>query len=167
MIPVACVVKQPPGFEARRRGGPASSRLDMALLKRGVFSAQALGSFLQAAGNIVPLFYLPTYSTSVLAYSSSTGSLLLALNNAVNSVARIVMGIVADRVGRQNTMIISVASSFLPCSYVNADKPFTRSYYQRSQFSLYGLMPLDLASSHSLFSMASLQEDTMHYSPPP
>lgn len=41
MIPVACVVKQPPGFEARRRGGPASSRLDMALVKRGVFSAQA------------------------------------------------------------------------------------------------------------------------------
>lgn len=41
MIPVACVVKQPAGFKARRRGGPAPSRLSMTLIKRGVFSAQA------------------------------------------------------------------------------------------------------------------------------
>lgn len=40
MIPVACVVKQPTGFKARRRGGPAPSRLSLALIKRGVFSAQ-------------------------------------------------------------------------------------------------------------------------------
>ncbi|KAH8119368.1 monocarboxylate transporter [Phellopilus nigrolimitatus] len=103
MIPVACVARQPPGFEARRRGGPGTTRINVNLVRRGTFLAQAVGCFLQAAGNIVPLFYLTTFSTSVLEYSSSTGSLLLALNNAVNS----------NRVGRQNTLVISVLLSSL------------------------------------------------------
>ncbi|KAL5523803.1 hypothetical protein ACEPAG_7976 [Sanghuangporus baumii] len=109
MTPVAMVPRHPPSFEAKRRGG--ASRLNASLLKKDTFIGQAIGCFLQAAGNFVPLFYLPSFSTSVLRYSSSTGSLLLALNNAVNSVARIVMGHLADRVGRQNTLIVSVLLS--------------------------------------------------------
>jgi len=110
LVPIAFVPRHPPGFEARRRGD-ARARLNLKLVTRGVFIGQAIGCFLQAAGNIVPLFYLTTFSTSILQYSSSKGSLLLALNNAINSVARIVMGILADRVGRQNTLVISVLLS--------------------------------------------------------
>ncbi|RPD82855.1 MFS general substrate transporter [Lentinus tigrinus ALCF2SS1-7] len=69
---------------------------------------RSVGAFLFAAGNTVPVYFLTTYSISILSYSSSTGSLLLAVNTAVNSVARIAMGILADRVGRQNTMVLSV-----------------------------------------------------------
>lgn len=69
---------------------------------------------MQAAGNVIPLYYLTTYSTSVLSYSSSTGSLLLAVNNAVNSVSRIGMGMLADNIGRQNTMVASVSTRSLP-----------------------------------------------------
>ena len=58
---------------------------------------------------MVPTYFLTTYSISILSYSSATGSLLLAVNTAVNSVARIGMGILADRVGRQNTMVLSVS----------------------------------------------------------
>ncbi|KAI0673848.1 MFS general substrate transporter [Trametes maxima] len=72
---------------------------------------RSLGALLQAAGNMVPVYFLTTYSVSVLSYSSSTGSLLLAVNTAVNSAARIGMGILADRVGRQNTMVLSVIFS--------------------------------------------------------
>ncbi|KAI0800538.1 MFS general substrate transporter [Fomes fomentarius] len=72
---------------------------------------RSFGAFLQAAGNTVPVYFLTTYSISILSYSSSTGSLLLAVNTAVNSVARIAMGVLADRVGRQNTMILSVILS--------------------------------------------------------
>ncbi|EIW64477.1 MFS general substrate transporter [Trametes versicolor FP-101664 SS1] len=72
---------------------------------------RSLGALLQAAGNMVPVYFLTTYSVSVLSYSSSTGSLLLAVNTAVNSAARIGMGILADRVGRQNTMVLSVILS--------------------------------------------------------
>lgn len=42
MIPVACVPRQPPGFEARRRGRQGSSRLNLSLLKRGTFIAQVI-----------------------------------------------------------------------------------------------------------------------------
>jgi MFS family permease len=59
----------------------------------------------------VPLYYITTYSTSVLSWSSSTGSLMLAINNAVNAISRILMGLLADRVGRQNTMVSSVRAT--------------------------------------------------------
>ncbi|OCH92967.1 MFS general substrate transporter [Obba rivulosa] len=88
-----------------------SSRVSMTLVKRGTFILQSLGAFLQAAGNMVPTYYLTTYSVNVLDWSSGTGSLLLAVNTAVNSVARIGMGILADYAGRQNTMVLSVILS--------------------------------------------------------
>lgn len=90
----------------------------MGTYRRGSKSA---GAFLQAAGNLVPIYYMTTYGTSVLGYSASTASLVLALNNAVNSVSRISMGLLADKVGRQNTMIISVSKENVPrmllCSF--------------------------------------------------
>jgi hypothetical protein len=39
--------------------------------------------------------------------------MLLALNNGVNSVARVVLGLAADYVGRQNTMITCVRAQNL------------------------------------------------------
>ncbi|KAF7369838.1 Monocarboxylate transporter [Mycena sanguinolenta] len=81
------VIRRRPGFDGTGNG--ASTRINMALVKRGTFLYQALGAFLQAAGNVIPLYYMTSYST------------------AVNSVARIGMGVLADGVGRQNTMICS------------------------------------------------------------
>ena len=60
---------------------------------------------------MVPTYFLTTYSVTVLDYSSGTGSLLLAVNTAVNSLARIGMGFLADYAGRQNTMVLSVSIS--------------------------------------------------------
>ncbi|KAH9950974.1 MFS general substrate transporter [Amylocystis lapponica] len=107
-IPVSSVLAK-----KQRSSGLAlgRSRMSMALVKRGTFIMQSIGAFLQAAGNTVPTYFLTTYSVSVLSYSSGTGSLLLAVNTGVNSVARIAMGILADRVGRQNTLVLSVILS--------------------------------------------------------
>ncbi|KAI0275312.1 MFS general substrate transporter [Gloeopeniophorella convolvens] len=102
-IPVSCVIRRPPGYR--------TARPTLALAKRGTFLLQSFAAFLQAAGNVIPLYYLTTYSTSVLSLSSSTGSLLLAVNSAVNSASRIGMGLLADQVGRQNTMVLSVILS--------------------------------------------------------
>ncbi|KAF8079387.1 MFS general substrate transporter [Lyophyllum atratum] len=107
-IPVACVVRHRAGFGSRGR-----TRMNMGLVKRGTFLYQASGAFLQAAGNVIPTIYLTSYSISVLDYSRSTGSLLLAVNSGVNSLSRIAMGTLADSVGRQNTMIGSVFLSGL------------------------------------------------------
>lgn len=40
-----------------------------------------------------------------------SGAALLAINNAVNTVSRIGMGFVADKFGRQNTLVLSVLGS--------------------------------------------------------
>ncbi|KAJ7865226.1 hypothetical protein B0H13DRAFT_1898701, partial [Mycena leptocephala] len=73
------------GFD--RTANNARTRINMALVRRGTFLYQALGALLQAAGNVIPLYYMTSYSVSVLSYSHSTGSLLLAINSAINSVS--------------------------------------------------------------------------------
>lgn len=110
-IPISLVVKRRPGTHLG--SGRGRTRLDASVAKRGTFIWQAMGAFLQAGGNVVPTYFLTTYSVAVLSYSSATGSLLLAVYNVVNSVARVSMGILADRVGRQNTMIVSVSLCLL------------------------------------------------------
>ncbi|KAJ7577530.1 MFS general substrate transporter [Mycena floridula] len=105
-IPVSCVVRHRPGFGFR-----TATRMNMGLVKRGTFVYQAFGAFLQAAGNTVPLYYMTSYSISVLSYSSKAGSTLLAINSAINSVSRVAMGVMADKMGRQNTMICGVLMS--------------------------------------------------------
>ncbi|KAI0088058.1 monocarboxylate transporter [Irpex rosettiformis] len=123
-IPISFVVKRKPGRPIP--SGTGSTRLNASVAKRGTFIWQALGAFLQAGGNVVPTYFLTTYSVSVLAYSSGTGSLLLAVNNIVNSVARVSMGILADRVGRQNTMIVSVILSGISVLALWYDAPRPR-----------------------------------------
>lgn len=120
-IPVCSIIKHRPGF-----GDGASNRMNTRLARRGTFLyqvcmqklncsshpsswLQAFGSFFQAAGNIVPSYYITSYSVTVLSYSRSTGSTLLAVNSAVNSVSRVGMGLIADLVGRQNTLIVGVS----------------------------------------------------------
>ncbi|KAJ6595197.1 MFS general substrate transporter [Mycena vulgaris] len=110
-VPIACVIRRRPGFDRNANG--VRTRINMALVKRGTFLYQALGAFLQAAGNVIPLYYMTSYSISILSYSRSAGSLLLAINSAVNSVSRIAMGLLADGVGRQNTMICGAFLSSL------------------------------------------------------
>ncbi|KAJ3861372.1 MFS general substrate transporter [Lentinula novae-zelandiae] len=66
---------------------------------------RSIGAFLQAAGNVVPLYYMSSYTVSVLALSNSKGSLFVSINSGVNSLSRIAMGLLADYIGRQNTLI--------------------------------------------------------------
>ncbi|KAF9064749.1 MFS general substrate transporter [Rhodocollybia butyracea] len=84
-IPISLVVKHRPGF--------------------GFGSRSQRGAFLQAAGNVVPLYYMASYTVSVLSLSSSKGSFFVSVNSGVNSLSRIAMGLLADYIGRQNTLI--------------------------------------------------------------
>ncbi|KAJ7099816.1 hypothetical protein C8R44DRAFT_888500 [Mycena epipterygia] len=91
----------------------ARMRINMGLPKRGTFLYQAIGTFLQAAGNVIPLYYMTCYSISVLSCSRSGGSALLAINSGFDSFSRIAMGPPADRVDRQNTLIYGASLSSL------------------------------------------------------
>lgn len=71
---------------------------------------------LQAAGAQLPLSFIPSY-TVILGLSASKGSNLLAASNAINAVSRILTGYAGDRLGRQNTLVLTL---FLAASSVFA-----------------------------------------------
>lgn len=94
----------PPTTTGRR------TRLDLALARKPTFVLSALAAFLQAGANLVPLTFLAEYSAA-LGYTPAFGAVLLAINNGVNSGSRIATGVAADRVGRQNALILTVVGS--------------------------------------------------------
>ena len=84
--------------------------VNVSLARKPAFVLQALAAMAQAAGNFVPLTFLSEFSTT-LGYTAAFGAALLAVNNGVNSASRIVMGHIADKFGRQNTLILSLLAS--------------------------------------------------------
>jgi MFS family permease len=84
--------------------------VDLSIAKKPAFILQAIAAMAQAAGNFVPLTFLPEFSTR-LGYTVAFGAVLLAINNGINTVSRIVMGFIADEAGRQNTLVVSVLGS--------------------------------------------------------
>ncbi|KAJ9624388.1 hypothetical protein H2204_010841 [Knufia peltigerae] len=103
-IPV--VLATPPSRSLSKR----PTLVDARLAKRLTFILQALAAMSQAAGNLVPITFLPEFSTR-LGYTAAFGAALLSINNAVNTISRISMGFIADIAGRQNTLVLSVLGS--------------------------------------------------------
>lgn len=104
-------------------GGPtalatASSRsrvrrptlVNVKIALKPAFGLSALAALLQAGGNFVPITFMPDFAVA-LGYSAATGAVFLATNNGINSASRIGMGFLADAVGRQNTLVVSVLGS--------------------------------------------------------
>ena len=100
------------GFYAQPTRNPSrsSSMVDLTIVKKPAFVLQALGALLQAAGNFVPMTFTPEFSGFV-GFSIGFGAVLLAINNGVNAVSRVLTGILADTFGRQNVLILSVVGS--------------------------------------------------------
>ena len=109
-IPVALAARKSRTVGLRSGRSADRSLLSWSIAKKPTFILQFAAALLQAGGNFVPLTFLPEFST-ILGYSASFGAALLAINNAVNSVARIATGFLADRFGRQNVLILSVLGS--------------------------------------------------------
>ncbi|EXJ95020.1 hypothetical protein A1O1_00138 [Capronia coronata CBS 617.96] len=105
-ISIPVVLGTPPSRSLSKR----PTLVDVRIAKRATFILQALAAMAQAAGNLVPLTFLPEFSTR-LGYTAAFGAALLSINNAVNTVSRIAMGFLADVAGRQNTLVLSVLGS--------------------------------------------------------
>ena len=84
--------------------------VNLSIAKKPAFVLQAIAAMCQAGGNLVPLTFLSEFSTR-LGYTVAFGAALLAINNGINTVSRIVMGFIADAAGRQNTLVVSVLGS--------------------------------------------------------
>jgi MFS family permease len=88
-------------------GDRPNTHVSGALASRPTFLLSAVAAFLQAAGAQLPLSFIPSY-TVVLGLSASTAANLLAASNAVNAVSRVLTGYAGDRLGRQNTLVLTL-----------------------------------------------------------
>lgn len=84
--------------------------VNLSIARKPAFILQSLAALLQASGNFVPMTFLPEFSTAI-GYSVSFAATLLAINNGVNAVSRVLMGFTADKLGRQNTLVLGVIGS--------------------------------------------------------
>ncbi|KAK4143576.1 MFS general substrate transporter [Dichotomopilus funicola] len=93
--------------ENQPKSGRPNTHVSRALASRPTFLLSAVAAFLQAAGAQLPLSFIPSY-TVTLGMSASTGANLLAASSAVNAASRILTGYAGDRLGRQNTLVLTL-----------------------------------------------------------
>ena len=103
-IPIAFTT--PPSRSLSKR----PTLVNLSIAKKPAFILQAIAATCQAGGNLVPLTFLPEFSTR-LGYTAAFGAALLAINNGTNRASRIIMGFIADAAGGQNTLVVSVLGS--------------------------------------------------------
>jgi MFS family permease len=84
-----------------------NTHVSRALAARPTFLFSAAAAFLQAAGAQLPLSFIPSY-TVFLGLSASNGASFLAASNAINAVSRVLTGYAGDRLGRQNTLVLTL-----------------------------------------------------------
>ncbi|KAI6711594.1 hypothetical protein JHW43_005872 [Diplocarpon mali] len=87
---------------------------DLALFRDLPFGLVSLGIFLMEWGIFVPLTYLTSYATSH-GHSSSFGFQIIAILNAGSFFGRLLAGLVADLIGRLNTLILSILMCVITC----------------------------------------------------
>ncbi len=91
--------------------GPDAGRrlthLPRSLLKKPTLLFSAVAAFLQAAGAVLPISFIPSYSVA-LGLDASKGAVLLAVSNAINAASRVASGYAGDRLGRQNALVLTV-----------------------------------------------------------
>jgi MFS family permease len=83
--------------------------LDWKIATSRKFAALAAANFLQSASYSTPLFFYASYAQS-RGYQTNTAANFITISNASNFVSRIILGWVADKFGRLNTLF---ATTFL------------------------------------------------------
>ncbi|KAJ3406746.1 hypothetical protein HDV05_005840 [Chytridiales sp. JEL 0842] len=98
------------------------SKTDWSVLKDVRFSLLLFTGFFATFGNLLPIYYLPSFAVERANLSVSMGATLLAVYNGSSAFGRILMGLGADRAfGRLNSLlmccVISTASFCLLWSF--------------------------------------------------
>ena len=87
---------------------------DFTVFKDLPFTFVTIGIFLMEWGIFIPLTYITSYVVSH-GHSSDFGFQILAILNAGSFFGRFFAGLVADMIGRMNTLILSIAMCVLSC----------------------------------------------------
>ncbi|KAL7623329.1 hypothetical protein AAE478_007010 [Parahypoxylon ruwenzoriense] len=108
-LPIAWAVPRSRFAAVSTAEGPErrNTHVSRALASRPTFLFSIVAAFLQAAGAQLPLSFIPSY-TVILGLTASKGASLLAASNAINAVSRILTGYAGDRLGRQNTLFLTL-----------------------------------------------------------
>ncbi|KAK5653737.1 hypothetical protein OQA88_7893 [Cercophora sp. LCS_1] len=109
-LPIAWAVPKSRFAAVSSADGPErrNTHVSRELASRATFLFSAAAAFLQAAGAQLPLAFIPSY-TVVLGMGSAAGANLLAASNAINAVSRVATGYAGDKMGRQNTLLLTLA----------------------------------------------------------
>lgn len=112
----------------KKRSKPSRGRgvtIDLGAFRDSRFTLTTLGIFLIEWGVFVPITYLISYSLNELHLPSAFSYQMLAIMNTGSVFGRWLPGIIADKVGRFNTMILTVSfcliivlSLWLPSSLI-------------------------------------------------
>ncbi len=87
---------------------------DLTVFKDPPFALVSLGIFLMEWGIFIPLSYIAPYATSN-GHSSAFGFQIIAILNAGSFFGRWLAGMVADMIGRVNTLILSILTCTIAC----------------------------------------------------
>jgi MFS family permease len=171
----ALFLSEPPAVRALRRENSVSGFLGLfkiplptwKLARQPRFLAQFAGGALQNAAYYTPVVYLATFAET-LDYSATEGANLIAVSNACNAVGKIVVGVLADRLGRFNalfaTCLLSTATTFglwIPSAAIGTKAIYTSRALLISNVITYGLFAsayqsLFPATMGELFSLEQL-----------
>ena len=93
-----------------RFAGGRPTHVDSQLVRRPAFLLSVFAALMQSSGNLIPLTFLSEFSIA-LGYSANFGAALIAVNNGVSALSRVLTGFAGDAFGRQNVLIITVLGS--------------------------------------------------------
>ncbi|KAI8143612.1 major facilitator superfamily domain-containing protein [Fennellomyces sp. T-0311] len=91
-----------------RKNLPIKSPIQFSMFKMSDFNVWLVGAVIALMGYLTPMFYLPKYAASI-GINQTDSSNLLGILCAMNAVGRIVLGFVADKIGRLNMYMIASA----------------------------------------------------------
>ncbi|KFZ03856.1 hypothetical protein V502_10603 [Pseudogymnoascus sp. VKM F-4520 (FW-2644)] len=113
---VITIVSAPLIYFLRARVAPPQSsrpvRQGLGFLRTRTFWLLQIGLTMESLGYFIPSIYLPTFARS-LGYSSSVGTLLVALVNAASVPSTILLGMLIDRFHVTTVVLISTVGAVL------------------------------------------------------
>ncbi|KAJ5319818.1 hypothetical protein N7508_000101 [Penicillium antarcticum] len=95
---------------ARSSGVLRFPLVNWSVVRTRKFLIHALGAALQSAACYTPVFFFASYACT-LGYSQATSANFIAISNAANAIGKIIIGHIADRIGRMNTLALATLIS--------------------------------------------------------
>ncbi|KAL0942002.1 MFS monocarboxylate [Colletotrichum truncatum] len=95
-----------------KKEGPASIWPDFTVFRNLKFTLSAIGIFFMEWGLFVPITYIISYASS-MQQSTVHSYTILSILNAGSAVGRFLPGLAADRYGRFNIILITIALCFI------------------------------------------------------